>query len=287
MKVLHDFADVEQAGRFPRHGWAENSQGIKLLWIPILRLLGSVHRIRDERGVSSLEARYSLYMAPFTKTTRKLATTLRELHELVRKSPGPFSLHQTSEDWRQFKREHDMLPLYIDFAFVYLRTLADQLAIASRPVLFANHKSVPTTFKTLRDFVNDEERVELAVPICDPHLLASALANHSSWFDSLRQTVPEKGKPKKGIRDAILHRPATVEILYTGEGRLAPFLFSPSDDVDCGTQLLAALRDMLAELCDLWTGIHTAVGWGERYESAAHLPLTGTDDDIVGFWPEI
>ena len=46
MRIALDFADPAQAARVPRHGWAKNSQGVKLLWLPVLRLVHEAHEIR-------------------------------------------------------------------------------------------------------------------------------------------------------------------------------------------------------------------------------------------------
>jgi hypothetical protein len=287
-KLILDFENTEQRNGFPRHGWARNSQGVKLLWLPIIRLFRSAQVVRNEKGVKPLEDKDLLDIEPFCKTTRKLALTLREIHELIRKSPGPPSIHENPEDWRQFKKVHDMLPLYIDLAYVYLRRLADHLTIASRLVLFEHYKSAPREFKELIAFVANQEKISQVVPICDLSLLERALTEHSSWFDCLRQGATENERTKKGIRDAMEHRPATVEILYEGnEPKLVVFLFSRSRDVDSGQELITTLQGIVSELCNLWTGIQASVGWGNKYELRDHLPLTGTDDDFTGFWPEI
>jgi hypothetical protein len=248
-KLILDFAYTEQANRFPRHGWAQNSQGVKLLWLPIIRLFRSAQVIRNEKGVKPLEDRDLLDIEPFCKTTHKLALTLREIHELIRKSPGPPSTHGNPEDWRQFQKVHDMLPLYLDLAYVYLRRLADHLTIASRFVLFEHYKSAPREFKELIAFTANQEKISHVVPICDLSLLECTLAEYSSWFDFLTQRATENGRTKKGIRDAMEHRPATVEILYDEGNEPVIFLFSRSRDVDSGQELIMTLRGIVSERC--------------------------------------
>jgi hypothetical protein len=90
-KLEYDFADLEQAKRFPAHGWAINSQGVKILWCPLQRLIA--HTLLTKSNSGSLPGGTHLNALPFSETLRKLATTLRELHQAVRVScEHPFTL---------------------------------------------------------------------------------------------------------------------------------------------------------------------------------------------------
>ncbi len=289
-RILFDFADAKQAERFPRHGWAKNSQGVKLLWLPSVHLFRKAQVVRAEKGAKPLDSEYLLDIEPFEQRTRRLALTLREIHQLIRKSPGPPSAHKRPEDWSHWNKMNDLLPLYTEMAYVYLRSLADDLAIACRLVLFSELGQAPSgdkAFEKLKAFVEDPNKVQHAKPICDVRLLKRAFTEHSSWFGQLRgERLTATGK-KKGVRDAILHRPTTPEIFYIGdEPKLEVFLFSRSRDVDGGLELISTLQDIVEDLCGLLTGICSSVGWGNEYEAAGLLP-TGIDDDFTGFWPEI
>jgi len=61
----------------------------------------------------------------------------------------------------------EMIPLFADLSFVYLRRLADQFARASRYVLFTDYASTPQKYKELGSFLADTREVERCKPLCD------------------------------------------------------------------------------------------------------------------------
>ena len=64
-------------------------------------------------------------------------------------------------------------------------------------------------------------------------------------------------------------------------------LDSRAGDVEIHKDILPHISDSVAGLCRLMTGIHAAIGVASQYEWADYLSLVGTDDDIVGYWPQI
>jgi len=86
-RLEYDFADQNVAKLFPTHGWAANSQGAKILWLPLNRLLAWPHQTLRKGGSSqTLPPGAVLDASPFAHTLRKLVITLRELHRLIRVS---------------------------------------------------------------------------------------------------------------------------------------------------------------------------------------------------------
>jgi hypothetical protein len=55
VSTIHlDFKDMSLANSFPQHGWALNSKGRKLLWLPIMNVMVNVEEVRQKRGIAEL-----------------------------------------------------------------------------------------------------------------------------------------------------------------------------------------------------------------------------------------
>jgi hypothetical protein len=179
-----------------------------------------------------------------------------------------------------------MVPLYVDLTFSYLRRIPDLLVVACRPLLFAHWQSAPGTFK---EWVADVGRLASYNPSCNFSILRETLVNHSAWFHELRDISPVTGK--KGIRDALEHRGVVLLVNKQQSGdnrpRYTVMLHSQAQDVEIHKDILPHISDSVAGLCRLMTGIHAAIGVGSQYEWRDYLRLVGTDDDIVGYWPQI
>ena len=272
-----------------------------MLWLPIKRLLQYTQEIRREKGVEKYKVPgLSPDSRAFLDTVSKLATTLRELHNIERRArevplildtPVGLRGYQPSpsdKESLEFGQEvFEMTPLFLDLAFVYLRRLAYFLTATSRPVLFEKYGEAPQHYKELVERVNDRDKVNALKPICNPDLLQQALNDHSSWFASL--TAREQ--TGKGLRDAMEHRLSFVVATRQQSGgnppRLSVQLYSRAHDVGIQPDLTSTLRDIVKDMCELWTGLHAAVGWANEYDSRDALVLIGDDDDATGFWPEI
>jgi len=286
-RLEYDFADPDDVKLFPTHGWAINSQGVKILWCPLNRLLAFPDEILRKKGISqTLPPGTALDALPFSEILGRLATTLRELHQTVRIScdhpctlEGPEAL---TADLRAF----EMVPLYVDLAFSYLRRIPDLLVVACRPLLFVHWQSTPRTFK---EWVADVGRLESYSPSCNFSILRETLVNQSAWFNELRDISPVTRK--KGIRDALQHRGVRLLVGKQQSGddrpRYTVMLDSRDRDVEIHKDILPHIPDSVAGLCRLMTGIHAAIGVGSQYEWGDFLSLVGTDDDIAGYWPQI
>ena len=284
--LLFDFSDSNKAKLFPQHGWATNSQGIKILWCPLVRLLQFPNRTLQEKGKSGKShpgiAHSSL---AFAATLKNLAITLRELHQVTRLSCGhPVNLDPVTltADHRAF----EMAPLYIDLTFSYLRRIADLLVMACSPLLFEHWQSVPQKFK---NWGTNVSQLKTHRPLCDFTVLHEAVVNHSGWFNELRGTSPLTRK--KGIRDALEHRPVRFLLGKQQTGNNRPrfkiTLDSRAGDVEIHKDILPRITESVAGLCHLMTGIHSAISVGSKYEWGAQMAIVGDDDDIVGYWPKI
>jgi len=284
--LLFDFAEPIKASLFPQHGWATNSQGIKILWCPLQRLLSSPQQILEAKGRSTRTHPGITHSLPFLQTLSRLAIALRELHKIVRLSCNHDANDPSSESANAFHQTNEMAPLYIELAFVYLRRLPDLLVTACSPLLFEHVQSVPQKYKDWIVRISDFKSLS---PLCDLNVLSKAIVNHSGWFNALRGTSPSTGK--KGIRDTLEHRPVHFIVTKNQTGKNQPrievILDSRASDVDKHRDILPQITEAVAGLCFLMTGIHSSIGIHNQYEWGDQLMLVGNDQDIVGYWPQI
>jgi hypothetical protein len=123
--IEFDIGDPEVAARFPRHGWTMNSQGVPVLWLPFGAAFHRSHFPAGALTTGELEARQA--SNALMQTIRKLVIALARLHSLDRQAEQDVgTLYQAMQD----------APLFVDLVFAYLRRLADQLASATRVLLF-------------------------------------------------------------------------------------------------------------------------------------------------------
>lgn len=284
VRLKEDFAGQEQAKQFPTHGWAINSQGAKILWCPLKRLIDTT--LRTKRDSGTLPSSAYLNALPFLETLQKLAITLRELHQTVRVSCDYPCFPRNPEALTVDLRSMEIVPLYVDLAFTYLRRIPDLLTVACRPLLFDDWESVPRTFK---DWISDPDSLATHKPSCNFDVLRKTLKDHSAWFNELRGVSPATGK--KGIRDALEHRRVRLLVGKQQAGDMRPCFTVVADsqdgDVDIHKDILPCIPNSVAGLCLLMAGVHSATSTGNQYEWGDSLSMVGTDDDIVGYWPQI
>jgi hypothetical protein len=285
-QLLFDFYDQNQAKLFPEHGWAINSQGVKILWLPLLGLFEFLRKTLQEKGRLRQSHPGIVHNSlAYLATLQNLAITLRELHRMTRLSnrdPGNLDPVRLTADHRAY----EMAPLYIDLAFSYLRRTPDLLAMACRPLLFEHWQLVPQRFK---DWIANLSHLESRKPLCDFTILSEAVSNHTEWFNVLRGRSPLSGK--KGVSDALEHRAVQLRVVKQHSGSSQPrftvMVQSRARDVERGHDMLPRLTESIAGLCRLMTGIHAAIGVGNRYQWGDQFVLVGNDEDTVGYWPQI
>ncbi len=296
MRIALDFADSSRAGRVPRHGWAKNSQGVKLLWLPVLRLLHEAHDLRKANGLpEELTLGQWSEIRAFDQTTRHFALTLRELAKCIRLGSDSCFDQTDDEKWTLSLEASSLIPLHVDLAFVYARRLADHFARASRYVLFKHPGSAPMEYKKLRSVITDRAKLQRLEPLCDVDVLREAFDRHSGWLDKLRDSTDANGELQKGIRDIMEHHPVAVTVEHSKDGddpwEVIARLGEPGINSSFRTGLIPTLKEIVADMAALWTKVCDSVGlpvarqlWVAPYGDA--VLLTGNDDDTTAFWPE-
>jgi len=286
-RIETDFSDETIARVYPAHGWATNSQGIDILWLPLIPLL--VHpngKLRGGKRSGILSDGRSVDSTPFAERLDKLVVALHELHKLTRvscDSPcSPGGQAAMEADSNAFR----LAPLYVDLAFSYLRRVPDLLVAAALPLIVANWRSAPADFKS---WIAKVDALESCDPAPNFSNLRTTLTTDSAWFAELRAISPSTGK--KGIRDALEHR--TVRYLVGKQQdaderpRFRITLHSRAGDVDTSTDLLQLVPRCVAGLCRLMTAVHSTIGLTGEYQWTDSRILSGCDTDTVGFWPAL
>ena len=280
----------------PRHGWAKNSQGVKLLWLPVLRLVHEAHNIRKANGLpEELSLGQWSEIRAFDQTVRHFALTLRELAKCIRLGSDPCFDQGDGERWNTSKEASSLVPLYVDLAFVNVRRLADHFSRASRYVLFKHPGSTTSKYKNLRPVIADQAKLERLGPICDVDVLREAFERHSGWLEKLRRSTDENRKSRKGIRDIMEHDPSAVTVHHSqvGDGpwEVIANLGEPGINASFRPDLISTLKVIVTDMASLWTMVCDSAGlpaagqlWVAPYGDA--VLLTGNDDDSTAFWPE-
>src|SRR5262245_627421 len=83
-RVIFDLSDPAQRARFPDHGWAINSQGSRLLWLPVNDVI-RVRRVMRRFHVADEFQPGNDHDVIFLKNLRNLSVALRELGSIVRR----------------------------------------------------------------------------------------------------------------------------------------------------------------------------------------------------------
>ncbi len=136
--ILYDFRNLQTMASFPEHGWAVNSQGIKLLHLPIVDLL-------DKQGLlfpnifSSLPLGTNHAAQGFVDTIRRLTISLRELHAVITNSCDHEAVGSlTILDDRAF----ELVPVFTEASISYLRRPPDLLVHGCHTLLFQKWQNV-------------------------------------------------------------------------------------------------------------------------------------------------
>jgi len=293
-KLAYDFEDETVARRYPRHGWAKNSQGRKLLWLPICRAISGIAYPGGESRLSrNLTRGQVLEIRAFDETLSKLALTLRELSSALERGREPFIEASSAAECADREEAMSVIPLFVDLAFIYLKRIADNFARAGRFIFFRHIGSAPLKFRNLRRFVEDSQLKDLLV---DPENVRKAFINHCGWFDLLAER-PKTGEAKRGIRHTLEHHAASIFLQHSKIGddpwQLDVSLRFPSQK-EYVPELIHTLKRIVAEMCEFWTIICEAIRIDTEYKmwicpyGDCFLLLVGKNDDhITAIWPQL
>lgn len=286
--LLLNIGDVQHLRLYPAHGWTTNSQNLRLLWLPVLRIVRSTNEVRSSFGLAPITTSQINEVEAFRHTVEKLALSLRELHkavEFIRRSGG------LDGSIRDEYRVEALIPIFVDSVYSYVRRLADRFANAIRFLLFRHAESAPRQYRKLRSLASDHKRLNALGPFFNLAPFTEAVDQHSNWFDLVRDSEPSDGVFRKGIRDALEHHPVIVKVARSQSGDdpwdVAAFMQSPSL---VNTELLFPIYTILRDLCSLFAGLVRAVDSSGQYIGPFHkdvLFLTGLDEDATGFWPPL
>jgi hypothetical protein len=142
---------------FPKHGRAINNVGQECLWLPILRLLHhgglykvSVHevdgRVRIGHVVNEHLLRYTNYSKAGYSTLTRLVEVLRQLAEQLREFE---EINKEKSAGCALANATVRVPICVDYSFILLRRLCDQIVIGLAPRLYEAPRSAPRELKKL------------------------------------------------------------------------------------------------------------------------------------------
>lgn len=286
-RIITDFADPAQDSAYPAHGWATNSQGVKLLWVPIRRIALGVAAYREAKGVSNIKHTRSGDANSLFRALMSLALSLRELGRCER------TIGEADTALGQ-RRILDEAATYIDLSFTYAHRVADRLARALGPFLYEKPGSLNGNFSQLRKSVVDG-KVHAGAPLVNSGQLARIFSHYTVWYDTLRGPRGQGGI-KRGIRDLLEHEPGqlmtgghqtnndpiTITARYVapqyGQGNIEEWM-SP--------ELIPLLRETIAGMVSFLDRVAILLGASGSYQRGDWFYLEGEDTDIVSFWPQL
>ena len=197
------FRDDKQREKFPRHGWAPDSEGIRLIRLPIMRLLFNPNTVRSELGLSTITNKNFQDVVSLGDNLNNLSVILQELGATIRSTTSLDLLYGNNDSNNKQYYLTNLLKVYIDTAIMYLRRLADDLCRSMRFILFKHFESSPQKFKDLVDKTNnDEDALDKAGLLCDIKQLKKVINANTNWFRDIRG-MNRNGQGKKGYRDAL------------------------------------------------------------------------------------
>ena len=282
----------EADAAFPRHGWVESTAGVRLLRLPVMRLLQLGEPTFDVYTVNGLGGMWLQCRSPYM-SLRQIAIALRELHaevsvltpildqEWMEQSPSK----ERDAAGTRYREGTERVEVLLIAIFVLLRRLADQLIDASRPVLFEKWQSAPRALKTAISMAESGSLSALE-PRVSLDLLQVALLQRTGWFEQLRKD--------EGIRDILVHKDHILQVASQGSRaptdprtnwRVSAQLTRLRGGKIVTIELFDVLRDCLRGACEFMEQLCRSVGMAGGYRRGDYLFLTGEDNDIVGFWP--
>jgi hypothetical protein len=278
-RIVFDFEKKDQDNSYPSHGWAINSQGIKLLWLPLLRLVTEAGEIRGRHGIEKkLTPLHIEEITCFLDHAKKPHLALRELHRSIVfvANCGGFANPKNDTDG-----VGKTISLYVDLIYIYLRRLADHFTRAIRFSIFEHFESAPREFKKLRKM--NASSLKALKPLVDIDSFISAIQDNDDWFDTLRSEGT-----KKGLRDSLEHHPTSIQIQSSGNDdrpwKVEAYFMSGNTYIN----LLDPISSMVNEVCTMFTAVHKTIASGDSYNSRGDcIVAPGVDHDCTGFWPEI
>jgi hypothetical protein len=295
MEAVMSFFDVDPAhnSMFPRHGWITGVTGVKLLRLPILRLYQMGEPTYQRFELHNIAGVWLQFRSPY-RTLRQLAIGLRDLHKEIsvqtlllevdwmRKEP---SVERDTAVTRM-REGNESIEVSLLAIFVLLRRLADELINASAPFLFEHSMSAPRKMSVAIAKAK-EGGLNRWKPLCNLDVLTDALLNHTGWLVQLRE---------HGIRDILIHDPHVLTVGGLGSGspeksdmswQVVANLMTANSTGMQTTELLSALRECISGACSFMELLYASVEPSKKYARGDYIFLTGSDDDVTGFWPPI
>ena len=291
--VLPDFATTDQASRWPRHGWAVNSQGCRLLWFPVLRIARHAADLRQVRGAGGLPPARADDASAFYASLRRLVRCLTRLSICLDEISD---LDLNSADPTRPRFLGDQAEELVEWSYIYARRTARLVMAAIAPALVRDYKQL----RDLRDLRGRIERGTL--DLLHPLVQADCLNIDWAWLDLLHGA--DRTALDRGFRDMFEHdggRPLGGIASHDGHSSFAYRHYvhtnwSAKQGIPITPDLVPLLHNVASGLCQFFAAATLALdhehqrfmGREDWFFDVVVGPTGAVNDErYTHFWPEI
>jgi len=293
MKPLQLLEEIRREVKFPRHGWASDTDHCIYLVFPILRATWelSPFELAFRRPTSSIPFslfRDSLRMGYFQSMLFRILQVLGGIARAERLILSDANRNGAPiEEYGLVLEAKQLLPIWLDCFYFYFRILADRLTVALAPLVSTTPMSI---FRKYRELLKEAESPskDWHSKVNTDHFLR-AIRENSDWYRNLVGPVYDTGRNKKGVRDSIAHSLADTEIIE-GLGpsgkKIIQVRFCVTGDSDSGVivpdiDILSTVTSVIRGFCDCLSSLPAEI-WQERNFSVTDLAFRAEDN-----WPAV
>jgi|694.fasta_scaffold04441_25 hypothetical protein len=266
-----------------RHGWRTSSEGIPILWMPLLQWLSNGHH-----GYTRSRALLDQWER-LTFTLRDISHFRRVLIQNCKDEGG---------DCNKFHQAELQLPRDAEVAFhLCKRIVAATIEALSARGSFTNDDSLSTQ---TRKFLKNIADVRMADGINVPGFIG-AWKRLDDWYWDLADPDGVKTDSQKGIRDLLEHRNVILQVscgASDDQWYCDLVVFNSKQEV-LKSGVLECLQKTVHGLCRLYDGIRDSIdatAWNSDNKICENgywilpfgycLHVTGEYCDYIYFWPE-
>lgn len=266
-----------------RHGWCTSSEGIPMLWLPLLQWLAKGHY------------GYTPSIALLGQWER-LAFTLRDISHCRRVLIQ--NCKDEGGDCNKLHQAYLQLPRDTEVAFNLCKRIVQATieALHARGTFLNNGSLSPETGKFLKNI----EDVKMAEGI-NVHGFIGSWKGLDDWYWDLADPHGVKADSQKGIRDLLEHRNVILQVNTgaSGDQWYCDLVVYNSKQQTLKSGVMECLQKTVHGLCRLYDGMRDSIDvtdWNSDNQiiedghwilpSGYRLHITGEYCDYINFWPE-
>jgi len=261
-----------------KHGWCRNSEGIPLIWMPLLHWL-----LNGQQGYSPSAALWKQW-EKFAYALAKIAEYRRLLIESVAKGGSEFN---------DSLEAHFFLPVIVEYALGLTKRIVSSSidALIFREVF----KDRGNISRRTRKFLTQIENLKLIKG--NSNQFVDAWKSINSWYWEIADSDNVQDDTEKGIRDLLEHRNVVMQIHL---GAVGDHWYCDLCIINKNCQILRKdvlkyLKRAVHGLCQLYDRMYESLGIKDSIKNESEinwvlpygqvLLLFGKSDDYIAFWP--